>query len=151
VITVPATHDQVQWCREYLEAKGGMWVSDHAQFLVWEQEGMPKWVVACDDWIGTTCQLYMACERGYYAPKDLTRMVFAHCFGAMKRSHVFGIVNSLNVRAMRLDLWLGFEEILRVPKAHNGGGDLVVLQMTPETCRWIQKESQHGLEAPKHA
>lgn len=147
MITVPVSHEQVQWCLAFLETRGGVWVSEHAQFLVWEREGMPKWVIAFDDWIGSTCQLYMASAGGCYPPLKMIKTVFQHAFEVLRRTHVFGIVNSRNERAMRIDLWMGFKEILRVPGAHTDGGDIVVLQMTPADCRWIRKEARNGLKA----
>lgn len=145
MITVPVSPEQVEWCKAYLESRGAIGVSEYAQFLVWERDGMPKWVVAFDDWVGSTCQLYMAAPAGYAPPRSMIRTVFNHAFNVLKRTHVFGIVNSLNTRAMRLDQWLGFVQILRVQGCHTGGGDLVVFQMTPATCRWI-KEARHGQE-----
>jgi hypothetical protein len=53
------------------------------------------------------------------------------------------VVNSFNKKAMKIDLWLGFEEILRVYGAHDEGGDIVLLQMTPAKCRWL-KEKDYG-------
>jgi RimJ/RimL family protein N-acetyltransferase len=110
---------------------------------------MPKWVVGFDDWMGSTCQLYMASELGYLLPTKLIKATFHHGFNVLKRTHIFGVVNSLNSRAMRLDTWLGFTEVLRVAGAHEGGGDIVVFQMTPETCRWLER-NQNGQKEVSH-
>lgn len=149
MIAVPVTQEQVKWCHDFLEIRGGMWLSEHAQFLTWSRDGAPKWVVGFDDWIGSTCQLYMASvENGTFPPLGMVKAVFRHAFEVLRRSHVFGIVNGDNKRAMRFDEWLGFKEILRIPGAHQGGGDIVVFQMTPATCRWIPKEARDGVQAP---
>lgn len=127
-----------------MEVKGGIVLSEYAQFIVWEREGTPKWIVAYDDWLGTTCQLHMTSETGYLAPAKLIKAVFHHAFVVLKRTHVLGVVNSLNTRAMRFDQWLGFKEVYRIPGAHLGGGDIVLFQMTPAECRWLAKEARYG-------
>jgi hypothetical protein len=142
VIVVPSNAEQVEWCKAYM-GKAGVYPSEWAQFLVWEKEGIPRWMVCFDDWIGTTCQLHMASETSWHCPTKLIQAVFRHAFGPLKRSHVFGLVNSNNERAMRFDLWLGFKEVLRVPGCHTEGGDLVVLMMTPADCRWLE-EAHNG-------
>jgi len=145
VIVVPINPEQLQWCREYMISKAGVYASEWAQFLVWERGGKPEWIVCFDDWIGSTCQLHMACETGRHTPDQLIRATFRHAFIVCKRTHVFGLVNSTNSRAMRFDTWLGFKEVLRVPKCHTEGGDLVVFMMTPADCRWLgEKEARHG-------
>jgi hypothetical protein len=54
----------------------------------------------------------------------------------------FGIVNSLNTRAMEYDKKLGFTEAIRFPGVHCDGGDLVVFEMNKTDCRWIRERNK---------
>lgn len=138
LIAVPSSQVELEWCRRFMWAKGRTVLSGVADWLTWAPGGMPVWIVAFDDWIGTTCQIHMASVGGIPPPRSLIRATFQHGFKTLKRTHIFGLVNSHNSRAVRLNIWLGFTEILRIPKAHEGGGDIMVLQMTPADCRWIR-------------
>lgn len=138
MIVVPSNEEEVTWCRNFLLARGHIEVTASASWLVWEREGMPQWVVAFDSWVGTTCQMHMASQGAMFWPRSLMRVVFQHGFVALKRTHLFGLVNSNNPAAMRIDTWLGFREVYRVPKVHDDGGDLVIFEMTPADCRWLR-------------
>lgn len=141
MIAVPSTVAELQWCHQFF-AQHDMSVTADAHWLIWSTQGMPQWVIAYDDWMGTTCQLYMASLHTSPPPRSLIKAVFQHGFCLLKRTHIFAFVNSNNTSAMRVDLWLGFREVYRAAGAHEGGGDLVVFEMTPADCRWLEKA--HG-------
>jgi len=118
--------------------KSNVQTSTDAQWLVWECDGMPRWVVVLDGWLGSTCQIHQASLKTTAPPRSMIRAVFKHGFRVMKRTHIFGVVNSKDESVVRLDKWLGFREIYRVPGAHIRGGDIVLLEMTPADCRWLE-------------
>lgn len=138
MIVVPHGSEEVSWCFEFYKSKL-LSVTADAHWLIWATEGVPQWVIAYDAWMGSTCQLYMAARRTSAPPRSLIRATFQHGFSVLKRTHIFAFVDSNDTSVMRLDLWLGFKEIYRVPAVFDAGGDLVALQMMPGDCRWLEK------------
>jgi hypothetical protein len=137
VIAAPQTPEEHAWCREQLKPLG-IEANEKAHILLWLRDGKPVWYVVYDSWLGTTCQMHMA-SRQAYVPKKLCWTAFNYAFNMIGRTHVFGIVNSNNTNAMRLDRFFGFQEMLRVPGAHMEGGDIVIFMMT--AADW---KAKHG-------
>lgn len=142
MIVVPTTEAERKWCRDFLWVRGTIELTPATDWLIWERGGMPQWVIAFDEWIGTTCQVHMVSRGKVVLPRRLIYATFQHGFRVLQRTHLFGLVNSRNEAAMRLDKWLGFREVYRVPGAHDEGGDIVVFEMTPADCRWLK--DNHG-------
>ena len=62
--------------------------------------------------------------------------------GQAAREMIIGVVNSKNVAALKYDLHLGFKELFRIPKMHDDDGDVVILGMTRDECKYLdQKEA----------
>ena len=114
------------------------------QAIFWLAEnGDIEWVVGYTAFIGKTCQMHMVNLKGGYTPKGLLFDSFNYAFNECGREKVFGVVNSLNTKAMDYDKKLGFNEVLRFAGMHDDGGDLVVLEMNKANCRWI-RELKHA-------
>ncbi len=76
-------------------------------------------------------------SNGGPPPRSLIRAVFRYAFENLKCKVLFGIVEESNEAALRLDRWLGFREVYRVAGCANDGGDLILLEMRREKCRWL--------------
>ena len=114
------------------------------QAIFWLAEnGDIEWVVGYTAFIGKTCQMHMVNLKGGYTPKGLLFDAFNYAFNECGIEKVFGVVNSLNTKAMDYDKKLGFNEVLRFDGMHDDGGDLVVLEMNKANCRWI-RELKHA-------
>jgi hypothetical protein len=107
--------------------------------LFWTNENNDiEWVAGYTAFIGTTCQMHVVSFNRAYCPRKFLQGAFDYAFNHRGREKVFGIVNSNNKEAMEYDRRLGFKEAIRFDKAHDGGGDLVVLEMDKADCRWIK-------------
>lgn len=95
--------------------------------------------VVVDNWNGASAQMHVAID------KKLNRESLFACFDYVFRhlnlNVVIGMVASSNEKALRFDKNLGFKEITRIPKGHPKG-DLVILTMSKEDCRYL--EARHG-------
>jgi len=109
------------------------WVSDQNQI---------EWVIGYTAFIGKTCQMHMVNLKGGYTPKQLLKSAFDYPFNQLGIEKAFGIVNSLNTKAMEYDQKLGFEEAVRFAGMHEDGGDLVVFEMNKADCRWIKERKK---------
>lgn len=106
------------------------WVNDQNQI---------EWVIGYTAFIGKTCQMHMVNLKGGYTPKQLLKSAFDYPFNQLGIEKAFGIVNSLNTKAMEYDQKLGFKEAVRFAGMHENGGDLVVFEMNKSDCRWIRE------------
>jgi len=96
-------------------------------------------VVGFNAFMGSVAQIHIAFAPGeHYTPKAMLPAVFNHGFNDFNRKKLIGIVNSKNERAMKYDLHLGFVEEYRMPGMHDDGGDIVILSMTKEQCRYLE-------------
>jgi hypothetical protein len=140
VIYGPRTKAEHDWLRQVFKERGEIGLTEDAHILTWLREREPVWFVAYDGWLGSTCQMHMLALQPY-VPKTLRFAAFNYAFNVLKRTRVFGIVNSNNEKAMRLDKWLGFTEWTRFLGCHDQGGDIVILTMTAEDWNNGQKLS----------
>ena len=106
------------------------WINDQNQI---------EWVIGYTAFIGKTCQMHMVNLKGGYTPKQLLKSAFDYPFNQLGIEKAFGIVNSLNTKAMEYDQKLGFKEAVRFAGMHEDGGDLVVFEMNKSDCRWIRE------------
>ena len=108
-----------------------MWVNPTSGDLVW--------LVGYTNFLGKTCQMHVVKFKGHLSPKQMLKACFDYPFNQLGLKIVFGIVNSNNKKALHYDQRLGFKEAIRFPKVHTDDGDLVVLQMNKDECRWIRE------------
>jgi hypothetical protein len=109
------------------------WVNDQNQI---------EWVIGYTAFIGKTCQMHMVNLKGGYTPKQLLKSAFDYPFNQLGIEKAFGIVNSLNEKAMEYDQKLGFKEAVRFAGMHENGGDLVVFEMNKSDCKWIREQNK---------
>jgi len=141
VIVSPTNAEQWQTMAQFLREHANVQPSLDLRMVGWLSEGQLVIVVGFNAWIGSVCQIHMAFDRNWhFAPRQLLREVFRYAFIDAKREMLIGIVNSKNERAMRMDLHLGFTEVTRLPGLHDDGGDIVVLGMRKDQCRYLQDQ-----------
>jgi L-amino acid N-acyltransferase YncA len=113
------------------------------QAIFWvNEQNQIEWVIGYTAFIGKTCQMHMVNLKGGYTPKQLLKSAFDYPFNQLGMEKAFGIVNSLNTKAMEYDQKLGFKEAIRFAGMHVDGGDLVVFEMNKSDCRWIRERNK---------
>jgi hypothetical protein len=111
------------------------------RYIAWVDPGggALKLVVALNAFLGKTCQIHVAMKDGFsYTPKAMLEAVFDYTFNQIGLELLVGIVNSKNAPAMKYDKHLGFEESHRLPGVHDDGGDIVIMTMNREQCRYLK-------------
>jgi hypothetical protein len=128
--------------RHLYEHAGVEWSTDF-QALIWvDKNNEIEWVIGYNAFIGKTCQMHVVNLKDSYCPKGVLFGAFDYPFNFLGLEKVFGIVNSLNTRAMEYDKKVGFKEVVRFPGMHCDGGDLVVFEMNKADCRWIKERKK---------
>jgi len=140
-VIVPATDTNTRTvAKRILLDKAGVKTTDDFQALLWVNPETQEieWCVGYDGFIGTCCQMHVVNLGGKSAPKKFLWACFDYPFNQCGLQAVTGLVNSANEKAMRFDKHLGFKEVFRLEKLHDGGGDLVVMKMDKDECKWLK-------------
>lgn len=140
MIVTPVNNEQWQAMTGFLRHYAHVMPTPDTECVGWVSDDTKKLVcvVGMQGFIGKVCQIHVAYAPGWhFTPRALSSAVFRHAFITKGREMLLGVVNSKNERAMKLDLHLGFKELHRLHGMHDDGGDLVLLGMTRNDCRYI--------------
>jgi L-amino acid N-acyltransferase YncA len=110
-------------------------ISDDAHYLGQVINGEIRAVVVYCGFFGKSSCIHVGSEGQYWATKDFLHKVFDYPFNTLKLKVIIGTVAGSNKNSLRLCRHLGFKDVAFIPDAHNEG-DLVILEMRPEFCKW---------------
>lgn len=105
--------------------------------------------VLYQNYTGTSVNVHMAGFDPSWVIRDMIWVCFHYPFVQLNCRKMFGQVPASNVRALEFDRKLGFIEETRIKDVFPDG-DLVVLSMKREDCKWLNlrpktlKESDDG-------
>jgi RimJ/RimL family protein N-acetyltransferase len=129
------TDDQAH-LRGWISGVLGMQFSPYATFIGQEIDGEVKAVVAFDNIMDKSCMMHTAAIVPNWISKDLLWAAFDYPFNILKVKVILASVASTNEEALKLDRHLGFVDKAYIEDAHIDG-DLVILAMRRENCRWL--------------
>lgn len=93
--------------------------------------------VVYDGFTGPNAAMHVAALPGKsWLRRDYLRACFAYPFVQLGCNRVTGLVSSTNAGALKFDFALGFEYETML-KGAVPGGDLLVLVMWKQNCRWL--------------
>ncbi len=106
--------------------------------------------VGYNNFNGNLCSMHTVIQKPEFMNRTIIREAFEFPFIRCARTHIIAPVDSTNEAALNFDKKLGFKEVYRFPE---GGldGDMVILTMSKEECRWLGKEREHGKRQPRYA
>jgi plastocyanin len=98
--------------------------------------------VGYDNFIGRVCCMHTVIAKPEHMARRIVNEAFEFPFLVCGCEAVIALVDSTNEAALEFDRRLGFHEIACIP--HAGlEGDLVVLCMRRENCRWLRPQVLH--------
>lgn len=122
------------------ERTGGTWSPVDSRAVGLARDGELVAGVIYDHYNGASVAMHVASDgTRRWLNREYLRFCFSYAFDTMKVHKVLGIVPSTNANALTFDAHLGFTEEARV-KGACPGGDLIILTMTRDACRWLQKD-----------
>lgn len=98
-------------------------------------------VVGYNAFVGKSAQMHFATDDPAAITRRFVQAAFEFPFQQCGLDYLLAPVNSTNEKILRFTAKIGFKEIHRMPQGHLDGGDIVLLQMRRQECRWIK----HGL------
>lgn len=99
--------------------------------------------VAYDSFNGRTCCMHAAVQKPEYMSRAIIQEVFEYPFLVCGVNHVLAPIKADNVPAVDFVKRLGFKEIHRFKDGAHPHGDLLLLTMSRQDCRWIQRNRMH--------
>ena len=108
---------------------------DDAHYLGQVLGGQIRAVVVLCGFFGKSCMIHVESEGQHWMTKDFLKEVFNYPFNKLNLKVIIGTVAGSNEKALKLDRHLGFRDVATIPDAHDDG-DLVILEMRPEYCKW---------------
>ena len=100
-------------------------------------DGEVLWACIYDHYENKSIQVHIAIDNPKYVTRQAICACFEYPFLQLGVKKVLGFVNSENHNALTFDLRLGFQ-IEHVIKDAYDRGDMYILSMTQEQCRWIR-------------
>lgn len=143
MIVTPTNENEWQALTGFVRHYAGVQPTPDMQCIGWVTEDTKKLVMvaALNCFMGKVANIHIAnVPDWHFTPRAMLRAVFGFAFKHREVEMLIGIVNSLNERAMRYDIHLGFKEVARIPDMHDNGGDIVLLAMKRADCRYIKDE-----------
>ena len=127
-----------------------LWVQDRTHLIRMEDSvGLiaylnGKRVAACvaDSFGKDSCSVHITIENPLVLRRGFLEEVADGLFNQRGMKRVFGLVPSNNAKALKLNKHLGWQEIARIPNGHSEGVDYIIMEMTPKTCRWLNKRQE---------
>lgn len=120
------------------ERAGGEWVSGRGSAIGLVEDGEIIAGVLFEDWNGANILMHVAAKPGRrWLNREFLKACFSYPFNQLGVKRVTGVVPSANKDAMRFDLHLGFSLEATLKEAHPDG-DLHILAMRREDCRWLE-------------
>lgn len=102
-------------------------------------------VAGYNGFTGRSCVMHSAIDDPAGVDRTFIRAAFEYPFEQLNLVEVLAPVMEENEKAMNFDLKLGFKEVYRIAGGSPDGGDIILLRMRREECRWI-KENRSGKE-----
>ena len=128
--------DNQEHLRGWITGVLGMQFSPYATFIGQEIDGEVKAVVAYDNIMDKSCLMHTASIVPNWISRDLLWACFDYPFNKLGLRVILASVASTNKEALKLDRHLGFVDKAYIEDAH-ADGDLVILAMRRENCRWL--------------
>jgi len=117
------------------ERTGGTYDPSCSAAIGWEVDGELVAGTLYDQFNGRSICMHVAAEKP--VTRTFTKVCFDYPFNQLGVQKIIGLVDSTNESALRFDHHLGFVEEGRIKDAGKYG-DLVLLTMDRNSCRWIK-------------
>lgn len=93
--------------------------------------------VVYHEYSGASVRVHVASDGSRrWVTREWLHVIFMYAFDQLKVKRITGMVPEANTAALNFDKSVGFVEEARMKDA-DPGGDVIILKMTRDMCRWI--------------
>lgn len=123
-------------CAWVAKQTGGEYYGGGVGFGI-EKEGRIVCGVFFENYTGRSVQIHVALEPGQRMTKEWLRALFGYAFNQIKVLKIVGVIDSDNLASLRFTRHIGFKDECVIKDA-SPTGDLCILTMTREQCRFLE-------------
>jgi len=106
-------------------------------------DGKLRAVVVYYNFQGKSCQTHICSTGKHWMSKEYLWAMFDYPFEKLGLKVILAVIAGNNEKSLKLSRKLGFKDVAKIPDAHNDG-DLVILTMRPDECRWLTLGAGNG-------
>lgn len=108
-----------------------------------EEDGELIAGIGYEDYTGSSICMHVASDGNKrWLSRSFLRFLFSYPFHQLKVKKVIALVPSGNDASLKLVRGLGFHVEHELIDGHPDGA-LIILSMTPETCKWIERKAEN--------
>jgi len=111
-----------------------------------EKDGELIAVVGYNSFTPNSCQIHVATTDVYWLNKELLFAIFDYPFNKLEVKVILAPIYKGNVKSLNLCRKLGFEQVADIPYGHPNG-DLIVVAMKRNQCKWLQQGESNGRDS----
>jgi hypothetical protein len=94
-------------------------------------------------YLGAAIILHMAGNETNWATRDFLWMVYDYAFNQLGVRKLLGIVSANNLRALQIDLRMGFKVEAKLAEVFPDGSDALIVSMVKRDCKWLRIRPRH--------
>lgn len=98
--------------------------------------------VIFDNWTRNAVTAHIMVSNPMVFRHGFLEECFDFAFNHCDRKYMMGQLRSDNEKAYKLDMKMGFKEVLRIKDGFEDGVDCVIIQMHRDDCRFINRDRQ---------
>lgn len=110
--------------------------TDHSVAV--HKDGKVQGGVVYTGFLGASIMVHMAGNETNWAGRDFLWMVFDYAFNQLGVRKLVGLVPASNLRAIKIDLRLGFFLETKLSEMMVDGSDLLIFTMYKWECKWLR-------------
>jgi RimJ/RimL family protein N-acetyltransferase len=140
VITFHPMESQEEW--DWIAARAECVYCSDSKGIVAYRDGKLVGAVSFDHWSHNSCHIHTAFEDMLIFKHGFTEAVFDYIFNQCDKGVIIGVTPACNVKALRFNKHIGFEEVFRLKDGFEEGIDFVVTEYRKEN--YVQLRKQDG-------
>jgi hypothetical protein len=122
---------------------GGVFNEKTDHVIAVAREDVPLGGVVFTGYLIGSITMHMAGTGNNWGTRDFLWMVYNYAFEQLGVRKVIGLVAADNHLAIAIDLKMGFTIETAISDMTADGGDLLVLSMRKQDCRWLKLRPKH--------
>lgn len=130
---------------EWAGARLGISFFSDARAIGWGSDEAIRAVAIYERWSSNDCCVHLVSDqRPGWLSRRFLAAGFHFPFVSAGLRRITGLVPAANTAAIRLNRHFGYRQEGVLRAASDDGGDLIIMGMLREECRFIEREARHG-------
>jgi hypothetical protein len=130
---IPAIHKQ--WVKRVINP---VLTEDTRGVIAVRDDGSIAGAIIMDSWAPNSCQVHIGAETSLVFKYGLHKEAARYIFKDAGRKIALGLTPSNNMKAVKANKHLGFEEVGRIPDGYSDGVDYIIFRLDRDKCEYLE-------------